>query len=129
MDDAAMKRALKEAKKILFEDSETRDKWNDLTHVDNFQDFLESFGLVWWLGKRIVVAVEIIEKEYHLIKPEDRIDVAAKLLDDLIEFKGWASVLELVDDKIFKIIITAVVHSLNEYFKNHNWPRVFSALN
>lgn len=126
MDQKELERALKEAKKMLFENPEVKEKWNDFTHVDNFADFLKSFGLIWWLGQRIVVAVEIVQKQYNLIKPEDRIEVASKLLDDLITFKGWASVLEMVDDKIFKIIITSIVHALNDYFGNKDWPTVLS---
>ena len=113
--------AVKKAKEMLFNDPEVKAKWEDAHHITSFKDLCRSPGLLIWLGKRVVLAVELVQKEFNLIEPDEREDVAAKILDDLFEFKGWSKVLELVDDKIFRLVIGVFVNWVNDLFKSNNW--------
>ena len=113
-----IKKAIQKAKDLLFDDPEVKEKWLDATHISSVKDFFKTPRLLSWLGKRVVFAVEVVQKEYNLIEPDERVDVAAELLDDLIHFKGWSSFLELVDDKLFRFGINILVDWINEQWGN-----------
>ena len=120
--------AVAKAKELLFDDLEVKAKWEDVTKVDSFRDFCQTPSLLVWLGKRVALAVEIVQKEYRLIEADERLDVAAKILDDLFEFKGWAKILELVDDKIFRVVLGVIVNFMNEKLGNSWIGKTFSDL-
>lgn len=121
MNKDALKVAVAKVKELLFSDAEAKTKWEDLTHISGWNDFWKSFSLVFWFGKRIVYCVEMVQKEYTLCTEAERIEVAAEVLDDLVEFKGWMKILEPFDDKLFRIILSSAVAALNGQFGNGAW--------
>lgn len=106
---------------LLKEDEEFKAKLEDLLHINGFKDFLKSFSLLWWLTNKIVFAIEAIYHEYHQITEEERIELAAETLDNLIDFTGWSAPLELFDKMLFKTLISAAVAALNDKFGHGNW--------
>lgn len=111
-----LEQAILKVKELLFEDAEFKAKLELLKSIKGFGDLLKAFPALWWILKALVPAVEYVYQEYHLCSEEERIDVAAKLLDDLIEFKGWLSVFEPFDNMMFKLIISSAVQALNDKF-------------
>ena len=116
MSEKSFEDAVIDAKEFVLSE-ETKQKLAEFD-LSGFDEILNSFSVVYWLVKRIVFAVENIYQEYHTITSEERIDVAARVLDDLIVFSGWASVLEFVDGAAFKFLISAVVSGLNDKHGN-----------
>lgn len=108
-------------KEALFNDPEVKEKWNDLIHIDSISDFLKSFKLLFWMAKKIVYVVELAQAEYDAIDKSERIDLAAKLLDDIIVFDGWAKIFEPFDGFAFKLIISGAVNALDDKFGSGNW--------
>jgi len=103
-------------KESLLNDPEVKSKWNDLVHITSVVDFLNSFSILYWFTKKVALAVEYVQAELGTISKEEKIDLAAKLLDDIIVFEGWATVFEPFDGFAFKLIISAAVNALNEKF-------------
>ena len=106
--------AILRAKELLFADPDMKEALQKLSEIRNFKSLLEAFASLWWLLKRVVFVVEIVNKEYNDCTEEERIEVASKLLDDLIEFRGWLSVFEPFDNYLFKLLLSAAVSSINE---------------
>ena len=113
-----MDEAIAKIKQMLLENEEVKAKLDDLVHIKNFSDFLKSFSLIWFLLKRIVLCVEIVQKEYSMLTESERLDAAAQVLDDLITFKGWFAWLEAFDKTIFRVALSAAVQGLNDLFGN-----------
>jgi hypothetical protein len=116
--------AVAQVKERLFADPEVKANWEALTHINSWGTFLSSFTVVFWFAKLIAYHVEYVQKEYNACTEAERIDVAAILFDELVEFKGWMRFLEPIDDKIFKIIISAAVAALNGQFGKGAWYTV-----
>ena len=114
MSEENLKNAIKKANELLFNNNEVKKKIDELKSITNIATLITSFSSLWWLIKRVVFVVEIIQKEYNLCTEEERIEVAATLLDELIQFKGWAMIFEAFDKIIFKLLISAAVQSINE---------------
>ncbi len=108
--------AVEKAKDLIFENDEVKRVWNDLKSITSLADGLETPKHIRFLIMRVIEAIEIVEQEYQKFTPEERIDIAAQILDDLIKFKGWASVFEAFDDQIFKFIIGFIYAELEEKF-------------
>jgi hypothetical protein len=109
-----LKQSVIKAKNLLLQNDEFKSKLSDLVKVESLSDFLKSFKLIYDITKQVVYAVEIVQVEYNLCSKEEKIDVAAELLDDIIDFKGWALFIEPFDGLIFKVIISGAVSALND---------------
>jgi len=120
MGESELRAAIDKAKQLLFEDPEVKEKYEDLTNIAGWKDFLNTFPLLWFLIKRIVYAVELVEVQYKLTTKDEKINVAAQLLDDLITFGGWLAIFEPFDNMLFKLIISAAVQALNDWW-GHDW--------
>lgn len=116
----SFKQAIQEVINLVTNDPEWKSKSEDLLHINGFADFLKTFPLLWWLLKRLVGAVELVYNEFNLISAEERIQVAADALDDLVNFTGWLSIFEPFDGFLFKALISAAVAALNDKL-GHSW--------
>lgn len=63
----------------------------------------------------IVSVVEYVSREITPLSSEGKLELAADLLDAAIKFKGVYAPLELIDNKIFKLIISLTVEFLNKH--------------
>ena len=115
-----LKQAVIAAKNMLFNDPEMKTKLEDLTHISGAKDFLNTFPLLWWLLKRVVYVVEVVTVEFNQCSHEERLDVAAELLDELITFKGWLALFEPFDGLLFRLLLSAAVQALNDWL-GHDW--------
>lgn len=113
-----LNQAIEQAKQIILSDEKVKEAWTKVKSIKSFASFLGAFTAVWILLKAVVLAVEIVYAEYKLCTKDERIEVASKLLDDLIEFKGWFSIFEPFDDMLFKLLISAAVQGLNDLLGN-----------
>ena len=64
----------------------------------------------------VVVLVEYVSLKMQPLSSEEKLDLAAALLDKAIEFKGIWKLLEPFDRKIFKLFLSFVVEFLNKHF-------------
>jgi len=67
--------------------------------------------------KDVVVAVEITWSEFDEFPTEEKMNYAAKVLDDTFKFPGM---LEWFDDKIFLLLIKMAVKAINDHL-GHEW--------
>lgn len=120
---------IEKIKNVLLNDPEVKEKWEDLTHIDSIADALKSFKLLYFFVKKLVYVIEMIQAEFGAMTKEERIDYAAQVLDDLINFSGWAFWVEAVDYTIFKFMISQVVAALDDKFGTGSWFRNTMAVN
>lgn len=116
-----LRAAIEQAKELLLNNDETRQRIDGLT-FKSWAGAVDSIKDIWWLAKRVVYVVEILYSEYHNITEEQRIKVAAELLDELIQFGGWAVIFESIDGYAFEMVLSAAVQSLNEKYGKGSWP-------
>lgn len=110
-------------KQILLEDPEVKEKWEDFRKIESFQDFLKSFSLGYFLIKKVVYVVELLQSRFGAMEKEQRIEYAANVIDDLIQFKGWARIFEPFDGLVFKLLISAAVNYLDDFYGRGSWPQ------
>lgn len=108
-------------KQILLNDPEVKEKWDDLTHITSLGDALKSFKLLYFFITKLVYVIEVIQAQYSGMSQDERIDYAAKTLDDLIQFKGWAIFMEPFDYMFFKFVISQVVAGLDSKYGTGHW--------
>lgn len=112
-----VKEALKVVKntKVLIKEIDEINEWNSyskaLMNIGKFVSFVEG----------IVITVENV---FHAVKKEItydsgavKLDAAVEIIDDMISLPLW---LELVDEYIIKIVISIVVHYINDKY-GHDW--------
>lgn len=112
--------ALAKAKQLFFQNPDVKAKLDDLTHISGFKDLLNTFPLLWYVLKHVVYTVEAVYQIYDQIPKDQRIDLAAQFLDDLITFSGWLSIFEPFDGMLWKMLISAAVQAMNDWY-GHNW--------
>jgi len=116
-----MEDMVEKIKKILLNDPEVKEKWEDLTHISSIADALKTFKLLFFFITKLVYVIEIIQVEYSGMTKEERIENAAQVLDDLIKFSGWAIFIEAFDYMIFKLVISQVVAALDDKYGSGSW--------
>lgn len=113
---------LKEALEKTWEELNTeefRSLLDDFVHISGIKDFLKSFNLIWNIGKIVAVQVDKISNEYHLCSEDERIEVAAELLDQAIKLPN---LVEPFDKTIFTVVIKAVYNAFKDkYGSESNW--------
>ena len=109
------------AKELLSNDKAAAGFLEKVKTLNSWKTFFELFPLLFKLNQSVVYVVEMVQKEYSLCTEEERIDVAAELMDDLIAFRGWMTPIELVDGTIWKAIISSGVQALNGKFGSGPW--------
>jgi hypothetical protein len=87
-------------------------------------EMLKSFKVIYDLILAVVFTVEEVYYEYKLCTEDERIEVAAEILDDLILFKGWLAFLEPIDKWAFKLLLSAGVQALNDRYGKGSWPKI-----
>jgi hypothetical protein len=107
---------ISKVKEVLLNDPEVKAKWYQFTTIKSISDLLTAAKSLFWLAQRIVFLLEYVQKEIGAMTKDERIEAAALLLDDLIVFKGWASVFELFDYMVFKLLISQAVAALDDKF-------------
>lgn len=101
---------------VLKEGIDKAEDWNSLGEiVSNIKDigkFLQD----------VVIAVELVcldaLQDVEDIKGSDKREAAALYLDEVIKFKGWSKPIELVDEKIFSIVLSLTVYFINQKYGN-----------
>ncbi len=104
--------------KGLRDSIDNAEEWNSLaqiiTNIKNVGKFLQD----------VVISVELVcldaLSDVEGIKSEDKRRAAAKYLDEVIKFKGWSKPIELIDEKIFDIVLSITVYFINEKL-GHEW--------
>lgn len=113
---------LKEALEKTWEELNTeefRSLLDDFVHISGIKDFLKSFNLIWNIGKIVAVQVDKISNEYHLCSEDERIEVAAELLDQAIKLPN---LVEPFDKTIFTVVIKAAYNAFKDkYGSESNW--------
>jgi len=94
------------------------DRWNSLGKVLNNLESISLFAIDVIL--LVELAVNSIVSDLEDLKSDDKLEAAATMLDDAVDFKGLSKILEAVDKSIFKIIITGMVRVLNDSY-GHDW--------
>ena len=112
---------IEKLKRILLADPEVKDKLKDLTSITSVADALKTFKLLYFFIKKLVYVVELIQAEFGGMEKEQKVEVAAALLDDLIKFSGWAIFIETFDYLIFKLLISQVVAALDDRYGSESW--------
>jgi len=112
--------AVEKAKQMLLEEG-VFDAIGNLS-FGSWANAIKSFKDIYFIAKKVVFATEIIYSEYHLCSEEERIKVAALVLDDLVAFKGWAFFLESIDGYAFEMLLSAAVQGLNDKYGKGSWP-------
>jgi len=105
-------------KEILLENEEIKTKWNAIGNIHSISDLVSSAKNLFFIISRAAYLLEYVQKELAVISKEERIEIAAQLLDDLIVFKGWAVVFEPFDKMVFKLVVGQVVTALDNKFGN-----------
>lgn len=101
--------------KILIDQIDEINEWNSYSKI------LMNIGKVVTFVEYVVM---VVEQTYAEIKDQleysdgsDKLDAAVEIIDDLLELPFW---LELVDEHVIKMLISVVVHYLNEKY-GHIW--------
>lgn len=115
-----LRQAIEQAKAIVLQDAKVKEAWDNVKGINSFKSFMLAFASFWVLLKAVVLAVEIVHAEYKLCTKDEKIDVAAELLDELITFKGWFGIFEPFDDILFKLLISSAVQGINDLL-GKNW--------
>lgn len=97
-----------------------KDQWGDLGSWKGFRTILQNIKIFKDILETVVLAVEQTWNEFDEFPREEKLDYAAKVLDDLIPFPG---ILEWFDQKIFKLILSLAVVWLNDRY-GHNWKPI-----
>lgn len=119
-----LKEAIEKAKELVFKGIDYKNTMQAISKINSFATLVSAFNILWLLLKQIAVAVEMVQKEYKMCSEAERIEVAAQLLDELVEFRGWLSIFEPFDGYMFKLLISAAVNALNDKY-GHHWLDIF----
>ena len=105
---------IKDAKIVISSMDELKE-WDTLSEiVDNITlatDFVMDLILA------VEIAVDDLSDDIEGIKSGDKLDVAASILDDVIQLNWY---LEVIDEAAFRVLISSAVSMLNKWFGN-NW--------
>ena len=117
MSDYDLNVILKRIEELVIND-ENRENIADIIKVESLTEFFGDIPKIIDLFEDVTKAVEYLWREVDEIPKEDRLDVAAKFLDDLFKFPFY---IEPIDKPIFKAILSVVVGQLNKKF-GKDWP-------
>lgn len=116
MDTAELKT---KALEIVNQSKSLVEKIDELKEWDSFAKVLSNISSIVAFVTGVVVTVENVVTDFkgENVTGEAKLEAASQILDELIRGNIW---FEIVDKYIFKIIISMVVHYLNEKY-GHTW--------
>lgn len=105
---------------IINESKELVSEIDELKEWDSFTEILSNISKIVTFITGVVVAIENVAREFseENITGDQKLDAAASIMDDFIKGNIW---LEIVDKWLFRIVISVVVHYVNEKY-GKLWP-------
>lgn len=88
---------------------------DELKEWDSFTEIMNNISKIVTFVTGVVVAVENVVTEFfdENVTSDEKLEAAAQICDDLIKGNIW---LEIIDKSLFKIVISVVVHFINDKY-------------
>jgi hypothetical protein len=102
---------------------QVKGKWEELLPWKSLSNWISNGRVLFDIIEDVVLCVEQTYREFDDFSADQKVDYAAKILDDLFKFP-W--ILERLDQQIFKMLISMVVEALNKHF-GHDWSLALAA--
>jgi hypothetical protein len=122
MSDNIITTIVEKAKIIIESSKELKEQIDELSEWNGYGKVLNNIALIVSFVESVTITVENIYDEIKEsfgdgTSSETKLEAAAATIDELLDFPIW---LEIVDKYIIKIVISMVVHYLNERY-GHEW--------
>lgn len=110
-----------EAKRLLERTKQVKEQMDEAKEWSSLDKIISNIGQVVGLVTSVVLAVEKAAEWSETLTGEEKLNTAVELLDEMIKLP---MLLELVDGPAFRIVISIVVHFINEKYGKEDWPEV-----
>lgn len=105
------------ATKIIDDSKELKEEIDEIREWNSFSKIVQNISKIVKFFESVAISVENvyveIKDDFAGSSGADKLEAAAIIIDEIVELPIW---LELIDKYIIKIVISTVVHYLNERY-------------